>query len=123
MRLVNFLQITLAHSKLGIPQCVPLTFKAQARRFRLENVAPSCIAHEIAWMSHYSRDPFRLKPFGGYNIYSLSPAFIPVREMNKNSNTMKQSLWGNFNDSVIMENYRKSCFLLYQLRYSVAFES
>lgn len=51
---------TPLYSKLGIPQRILLTFKAQDGVVVLESVAPSWIVCEIACKSHYIPNPFPL---------------------------------------------------------------
>ena len=90
----QFSSKTPLYSKLGIPQCILMTFKAQDGVFRLESTAPSWIPCEIACKSYYILNQFHLKPFWGYNIYSLSLMFFSVRPTNMNCNTMKQLIFG-----------------------------
>ena len=90
----QFSSKTPLYSKLGIPQCILMTFKAQDGVFRLESTAPCWIPCEIACKSYYILNPFPLKPFWGYNIYSLSLMFFSVQHTNMNCNTMKQLIFG-----------------------------
>lgn len=84
---------TPLYSKLGIPQRIHLTFKAQDGEVVLESTAPSWIVCEIACKSHYIPNPFPLQPFRGYNIYSLSLMFFSARDTSMNCNTMKRFIF------------------------------